>query len=203
MVRALGSLPDRWERKGQDGGTVERRQPSEAGRRTRNWSRLIVPRKAGNPPQGTRWREEADRSAGLLEGKRARTSSPEIISTRQEKRATFEERFFALLVSTAFPLSRLREAHPKGLALTGSKASTLRAGGQASEASALLPPWRRAGVNGRVSGQRGQRPLLSNMRWSAKRTPFRPCRRHGAKGALAPGGLGRARARIRNRLRKD
>ena len=72
---------------GATGGTAERRQRSEAGRAGRGRSPLIVPGKSGNPPQGTRRREAADRAVGLCEGQMARTSSREVISTRQAKLA--------------------------------------------------------------------------------------------------------------------
>ena len=45
----------------------------------------MVPAKAGNQPDGTRWREAADRIESLLEGKMTRTSSRELISTQQQK----------------------------------------------------------------------------------------------------------------------
>lgn len=45
----------------------------------------MVPRKSGNPPQGTRRREAVDRMMVLLEGQMTGTSGREVISTRQEK----------------------------------------------------------------------------------------------------------------------
>ena len=53
----------------------------------RSRSPLIVPVKSGNPPQGTRRREAADRMTELSEGQMAGTSSREAISTRQRKLA--------------------------------------------------------------------------------------------------------------------
>jgi len=44
------------ERTGAAGGTAKRRQRSEAGWKARGRSSLIVLRKSGNPPQGTRQR---------------------------------------------------------------------------------------------------------------------------------------------------
>ncbi len=68
-------------------GTVRRRQRSQAGWRSRSRSLLIVPMKAGNQPDGTRWREGADRiehSSGGTDG--------EDIEPRGHLNATTEDR---------------------------------------------------------------------------------------------------------------
>lgn len=64
---------------------------SEAGWTLRRRSLLIVPMKSGNLPRGTRRREAADRTTGLVEGQMTRTSSREVISTRQHKLATLAQ----------------------------------------------------------------------------------------------------------------
>ncbi|MDA9981288.1 hypothetical protein N9H39_00815 [Gammaproteobacteria bacterium] len=87
MSRSSVAVPNRGGEQGQDDGTAGRRQRSEAGRKARVRSSLIVPMRSGNPPQGTRGREAVDRAMGLFEGKMMRTLSREIISTRQEKLA--------------------------------------------------------------------------------------------------------------------
>jgi len=63
-----GAGLDPGERTEADGGTAERRQRSEGGRKARSRSPLIVLMRPGNPPQGTRGREAVDRVMGLLEG---------------------------------------------------------------------------------------------------------------------------------------
>ena len=66
--RLLGTVSTRGSEQRQSGGSAKRRQRSAARWETRSRSLLIVPMKSGNPPQGTRWREAADRIMLLLEG---------------------------------------------------------------------------------------------------------------------------------------
>ena len=63
-----GHCPGTGSETGTHGGTAERRQRSDAEWEARSRSPLIVLRKSGNPPQGTRWREAVDRTMGLFEG---------------------------------------------------------------------------------------------------------------------------------------
>lgn len=66
---------------------LSERRASEARGVSRRRSLLIVPKKSGNSPQGTRRREAVDRTMGLVEGKMTGTLSREDISTRQHKLA--------------------------------------------------------------------------------------------------------------------
>ena len=75
---------------------------------------LIVPKKPGNQPNGTRWRDGASRNTELLEGKMTGTQSPLDISTRLQRIAELARREPKVALTTLahhIDIEFLREAY--------------------------------------------------------------------------------------------
>src|SRR5689334_14467954 len=75
---------------------------------------LMVPKKPGNQPNGTRWRDGASRNTELLEGKMTGTQSPLDISTRLQRIAELARREPSVALTTLahhIDIEFLREAY--------------------------------------------------------------------------------------------
>lgn len=89
VVQAVGSGSSPGERTGTTRWYREAKATKRRGmedEESESTDRLLL--KSANLPQWSRWTEAVDRAMGLLEGQMTRTSSREVISTRQEKLAT-------------------------------------------------------------------------------------------------------------------